>query len=447
MAVEPAFDPLSVGLDVLGDERGQDPAKRRQGVGQRAFQGGVFLRRRGERVEKGQGKIAGIEFARPVDQVVRLVAEKAPAPLLREEPPERDARVEEVVIVADHEVGELRVAEREFIGTDPVLFAGLAEQGQVDDRFPRGEQFARRVVLAGRRRARERAAFRADLAADQPLRADPFLRREKQALQIRAVFGEPLRRVAGGEGGGVLRRQVKDLVAMPLSHRANGGKENRRRFSDPGGSAGVERIAAPDRPVRRRDQLSLPLAHRGIGEDRFRHRGQPTLDPFDLGGGVAFDRLKQPVVEPVEVALRRGLAFFERLARRRQVDGAESAAGSPGAPEHREKAKALAARLPHQIRVGSPGVPRERDDEDDLVPVERNVARDEIAPTAPLVQVGDRLGAAFLRAVRRGVVGQGTRPPTDPRQPYQFRRRDHDRPLLFVVAHRVPSFPRLFGGR
>ena len=322
----------------------------------------------------------------------------------------------------------------------------LAEQRQVNRGLPRIKQFERRLVLARRSRARQGTAFAPDLAAEQIVRADPFLCRKQQHAQVGALFGEPFRRVGGGERRGVLRRQIKDLVAKALAHRPHRGKQGGDGLADPGRGAGVEPVSPADRFVRRGDQVALTVPDVRVGENHLRHRRQPLFDPRDLEGGVASDRLKQPVVEAGKVLLFRLLAYLAHLARRRTVDHLERAApGFPRPRQHREQTEPLAARLSDEIGVGRGRIARNRREQNEVFPVEDGVARDAVPPPVPFVQIGDRLALASGGAALGFLVGQGTRPPPSARQAHQLGYRQNDRVSFAVVSHRVsPLSSRIY---
>ena len=67
LPVKSALDPLRVLLDRVRHQGVQDRPHALRRLFQRAFQSGVCVRSREERVEKGQREIQRVEFPRPVD--------------------------------------------------------------------------------------------------------------------------------------------------------------------------------------------------------------------------------------------------------------------------------------------------------------------------------------------------------------------------------------------
>ena len=83
---------------------------------------GAFARQAAQCEHVSFGQLSGVHVASPIDEVMRFVNEEdMSATVIVEKAPQIGARVEDVVVVADDEIGIERELERELERADAVL--------------------------------------------------------------------------------------------------------------------------------------------------------------------------------------------------------------------------------------------------------------------------------------------------------------------------------------
>ena len=190
---------------------------------------GAFARLAAQCQHVSFGQLSGVHVASPIDEVMRFVNEEdMSATVIVEKAPQIGARVEDVVVVADDEIGIEGELERELERADAVL---------ASDRFDR---LAREIVSAieGQNSildaiveaAREAALFAGTCFVR--IEANLLFGRERNGFEPEAAAPELINRFLGYGPPRRARGEVEDLLRDILAERLDCGKERGLRLSN-----------------------------------------------------------------------------------------------------------------------------------------------------------------------------------------------------------------------